>query len=123
MNMEQKLSKGLNDNMWRHTRKCEVRKQASLKGISDESYRLPVIQINPSNVHLSICPYDKTFIECLLEFTEGVLLDESGAQEETLDRGFDQDGLSREPRNGASSLRERTGEKGFCGWYQENEEQ
>lgn len=28
----------------------------SLHGISNESYRRPVIQINPSNVHLSICP-------------------------------------------------------------------
>lgn len=51
-----------------------------LKGISNESYQLLVIQINTSNIHLYICPRDSYLLNASYQFIEGFLLDESGAQ-------------------------------------------
>ena len=47
---------------------------------------------------MCICPcvhLTKHSLNASYQFVEGVLLGESGAQEETLDRGLNQEGLSR----------------------------
>lgn len=65
-----------------------MRKQASLKGISSESCQSPVIQINPSNVHLSICSYERHLLNASYRMNQVL-------REETLERGLNQEGFSQ----------------------------